>query len=105
MSIDTVERVRQVDPAEHAYAEQVAFLAAYDGGARPPGWRLTPRAVVTFIVGSEGVPLALPKGADGDGLPAKLEIGRKFVGDRALVERCVVTLAGERGLLLVGEPG
>src|SRR5262249_14259607 len=26
-------------------------------------------------------------------------------GDRALVERCVVTLAGERGLLLVGEPG
>jgi MoxR-like ATPase len=29
----------------------------------------------------------------------------KFVGDRALVERCVVTLAGERGLLLVGEPG
>ncbi|PVE05951.1 ATP-binding protein, partial [Streptomyces scopuliridis] len=28
-----------------------------------------------------------------------------FVGDRALVERCVVTLAGERGLLLVGEPG
>ena len=32
-------------------------------------------------------------------------IGEKFVGDRALVERCVVTLAGERGLLLVGEPG
>ena len=32
-------------------------------------------------------------------------IGRKFVGERALVERCVVTLAGERGLLLVGEPG
>lgn len=32
-------------------------------------------------------------------------ITEKFVGDRALVERCVVTLAGERGLLLVGEPG
>ncbi|CAM5260286.1 hypothetical protein STENM36S_05075 [Streptomyces tendae] len=27
------------------------------------------------------------------------------MGDRALVERCVVTLAGERELLLVGEPG
>ncbi len=27
------------------------------------------------------------------------------MGDRGLVERCVVTLAGERGLLLVGEPG
>ena len=29
----------------------------------------------------------------------------KFVGPRSLVERCVVTLAGERGLLLVGQPG
>jgi MoxR-like ATPase len=96
---------RQVDPAEHAYATELAFLTAYDDGARPPGWRLTPRAVVTFIVGSDGKELALPAGAGADGVPARLEIGRKFVGDRALVERCVVTLAGERGLLLVGEPG
>ncbi len=29
----------------------------------------------------------------------------KFLGDRALIERAVVTLSGERGLLLVGEPG
>src|SRR5436305_5789934 len=97
MSIDTVERVRQVDPAEHAYAEQLAFLAAYDDGARPPGWRLTPRAVVTFIAGSDG--RELKAGKD------KRVIEAKFVGDRSLVERCVVTLAGERGLLLVGAPG
>src|SRR2546421_6758170 len=97
MSIDTVERVRQVDPAEHAYAEQLAFLAAYDDGPRPPGWRLTPRAVVTFIAGSDG--RELKAGKD------KRVIEAKFVGDRSLVERCVVTLAGERGLLLVGEPG
>src|SRR5215831_10096024 len=96
---------RQVDPAEYAYAAELAFLCAYDDGARPPGWRLTPRAVVTFIVGSDGKELALPKGAASAGVPATLEISRKFVGDRALVERCVVTLAGERGLLLVGEPG
>ena len=32
-------------------------------------------------------------------------IEAKFVGPRSLVERCVVTLAGERGLLLVGQPG
>lgn len=31
-------------------------------------------------------------------------IEQKFVGERALVERCVVTLVNERGLL-VGEPG
>src|SRR5436190_11172632 len=100
----TLERVRQVDPAEHAYATQLAFLAAYDDGPRPPAWKLTPKAVVMFIAGSGGE-LTLPKGAKRDGLPGKLTIEPKFVGDRALVERCVVTLAGERGLLLVGEPG
>ena len=37
----TVTSPRQVDPAEHAHAAELAFLAAFDGGARPPGWRLT----------------------------------------------------------------
>ncbi len=37
--------------------------------------------------------------------PKSMVIEAKFVGSRALVERCVVTLAGERGLLLVGQPG
>ena len=54
---------RQVDPAEHAYADELAFLAAYDDGPRPPGWRLTPRAVVTFIVGSAGQELSLANGS------------------------------------------
>jgi hypothetical protein len=34
-----------------------------------------------------------------------MRIPPKFIGQRGLIERCVVTLAGERGLLLVGEPG
>ena len=34
-----------------------------------------------------------------------MDITAKFIGDRALVERCVVTLAGSRALMLVGEPG
>jgi MoxR-like ATPase len=88
---------RQIDPPEHRHADELAFLAAGDDGARPPGWRLTPRAVVTFIAGSGGAPV--------DGPGGKRVIEPKFVGERALVERCVVTLAGERGLLLVGEPG
>ena len=95
---------RQVDPPEHRYAAELDFLAAFDDGPRPPGWRLTPRAVVTFVVGSER-PLSLPRGTEREGVPQRLTISEKFVGERALVERCVVTLAGERGLLLVGEPG
>ncbi|MFG3368441.1 AAA family ATPase [Streptomyces sp. NPDC090032] len=96
---------RQIVPPEESYADELAFLAAYDTGPRPPGWRLTPRAVVTFVMGADE-PLRLPEGAGaGEGVPRRLTVRRKFVGERALVERCVVTLAGERGLLLVGEPG
>ena len=88
---------RQIEPMEDRYAEELALLAHADDGPRPPGWRLTPRAVITFIVGG-GQPVTGP-----DGRSHRIE--PKFVGDRAMVERCVVTLAGERALLLVGEPG
>ena len=95
----------QVARAEHRDADELAFLAAHDPGPRPPGWRLTPAAVVRYVMGSGGEALKLAKGAAVDGMAASMVIAAKFVGDRALVERCVVTLAGERGLLLVGEPG
>ena len=90
---------RQLVPPEELYAAELEFLAGHDTGPRPPGWLLTPQAVVTFILGSDSEALRTAKGG-----PA-VAISQKFVGDRALVERCVVTLAGERGLLLVGEPG
>lgn len=96
---------RQVLPAEERHAAELAFLAAQDTGPRPPGWRLTPRAVVAFVCGTGGEELALPEAARGGGLPDRMAIAPKFIAERALVERCVVTLAGERGLLLVGEPG
>jgi MoxR-like ATPase len=89
----------QAPPPEQIWADELAFLAKWDTGPRPPLWKLTPKAVVTFIVGSRGEALRAK-----DSAGAQI-ITEKFVGDRALVERCVVTLAGERGLLLVGEPG
>jgi MoxR-like ATPase len=70
------------------YAEELAALAEADPGPRPEGWRLSPRAVRAFVVGDE-----------------RLGVSRKFYGDDALVDRCVVTLMSNRGLLLVGEPG
>ncbi|MFF0016312.1 AAA family ATPase [Streptomyces sp. NPDC005374] len=102
---DTVTALpaRQSLPAEERFATELAFLAAHDDGPRPPGWLLTPRAVITFVCGSGGEALKLPEAPEG--LPDELVVAPKFVGERALVERCVVTLAGERGLLLVGEPG
>lgn len=95
----------QVPLAEARHADELAFLRAFDDGPRPPGWQLSARSVVTFIVGSDGE-LKLPKGKKApEGVPGSLAVSAKFVGRRDLVERCVVTLAGERGLLLVGEPG
>jgi MoxR-like ATPase len=96
----------QVPLAEQRWAEELAFLRALDEGeARPPGWLLTAKSAVTFILGSDGEALKLGKKKAPDGMPGSLVISPKFVGRRDLVERCVVTLAGERGLLLVGEPG
>ncbi len=87
-------------PAEVVYAEQLAALASADSRARPAGWKLSPRAVRQFIVGAE-----TPIAHTWEGAKRKTTIAQKFYGDDALVERCIVTLLGNRGLLLVGEPG
>lgn len=75
-------------PAETLYADELAALAKADKDPRPPGWKLSPRAVRSFVCGAR-----------------KPAIERKFFGDDVLVERAIVGLAGNRGLLLVGEPG
>ncbi len=96
----------QQPAVEDRYAHELAVLAASDASIRPPGWLLSPMAVVRFVMGSGGdVVEAAAKATLPAGCPRQLVIAPKFIGPRALVERAVVTLAGERGLLLVGEPG
>lgn len=98
--------VHQQPSAEQRYADQLAFLRAVDKGDRPAGWQMSPESVVDFICGSRGEAIRAPASAKlPAGSPKSMEIEAKFVGSRALIERCVVTLAGERGLLLVGQPG
>jgi MoxR-like ATPases len=82
-------------PCEVLFAEELAALRASDTDKKPEGWILSPQAVRTFIVGSNEKPI----GRSGT------IILRKFYGDDALIDRCIVTLLGNRGLLLVGEPG
>lgn len=79
---------------EMRYAQELAALAARDTDRKPQNWKLSPRAVRDFILGTQ---LEL----DGK----KINITKKFYGDDSLVERAVVTLAGNRGLMLVGDPG
>lgn len=88
-------------PAEVRYADELKAIAANDPHPKPPGWKLSPRAVRTFILGSQGEALSHKQGRK----TIKTAITQKFYGDDALIDRSVVTLAGNRGLLLVGEPG
>src|SRR5262245_3491333 len=77
------EALRQ--PAEVKYADELAYLAAADTGPRPFTWRLSPRMVRTFILGS--------RPAD----KLEREAKQKFYGDPSVVERAIVTLASDRG--------
>jgi MoxR-like ATPase len=88
-------------PAEQRYPAELAALAANDRDPRPPGWRLSPRSVETFILGSQGRELSYE---DANGAQ-KTAVTKKFYGDDILVQRAIVSLASDRGLLLVGEPG
>ncbi|SEF78239.1 AAA domain (dynein-related subfamily) [Nonomuraea solani] len=80
-------------PAEVKYAAELDWLESVDTGPKPFSWRLSPRMIRLFILGSER----------SDGLDR--EIPQKWFGDRSLVERAIVTLASDRGLLLIGDPG
>src|SRR5260370_17146202 len=77
--------------AEQEHQAELAALAAADDRPRPPGWRLSPWAVTTYLLGGTA--------ADGT------EITPKYVGSRRLVEVAVATLATDRALLLLGVPG
>ncbi len=78
----------QRPPAEVLYAEELERIRSTDEGPRPPGWELSLGSVRRFILGD----------------PA-LEIRPKFVGHPSLVDRAMVSLATQRGLMLIGEPG
>lgn len=77
--------------AEDEFAAELAALAAADDRPRPASWKLSPWAVVDYVVGATL--------ADGT------VISPKYVGQRRLVEIAVATLATDRALLLLGLPG
>jgi len=83
------ERLRQ--SAEEIYSEELKALSPRDERPRPEGWKLSPQAVVTYILGG--------KAANGTPITAK------YVGKRKLIETAVATLATDRALLLLGLPG
>jgi MoxR-like ATPase len=93
-----IDRAVVREPAEHRFADELAALKGVDKDPRPPGWQLSPKAVRIFVTGSEGKTLPSPSGQ-------QIAIPRNLYGDDMLVDRCIVTLMGNRGLILIGEPG
>lgn len=92
-----VDVLRQ--PSELLYRDELEALKQNDKDPAPKPWQLSPRAVLSFIVGNK------PLKAKIDGKSVEVPITRKFFGDDSIVERAIVTLASDRALLLVGEPG
>ncbi|ESZ49654.1 ATP-binding protein [Mesorhizobium sp. RSR565B] len=78
-------------PVEQAYAAELQALARNDERQKPAGWSLSPKAVLTYLLGG--------KASDGT------VISPKYVGRRRLMETAVATLATDRALLLLGVPG
>ncbi len=82
-------RLRQA--AEDRYRDELDALAKGDDRPRPEGWKLSPKAVATYLLGGQA--------ADGT------EITAKYVGQRRRIETAIATLATDRALLLLGVPG
>ena len=77
--------------AEHQFAEELAELQKVDKRQRPPNWKLSPWAVMTYLMGGK--------------LDSGFEVSPKYIGDKRVIEIAIATLTTDRALLLIGVPG
>jgi MoxR-like ATPase len=77
--------------AEDQYAEELDALSKADTRHRPANWKLSPWAVLTYLLGGT--------------LDNGYVVTPKYIGNRRLMEVAIATLATDRALLLIGMPG
>src|SRR5688572_11234210 len=77
--------------AEQLFAQELEELVKADEGKKPVNWKLTPQAVVTYLIGGK--------------LKNGFEVSPKYIGNKRLMEIAVATLTTDRALLLYGLPG
>lgn len=77
--------------AEQQFAEELDALQKVDDRQRPANWKLSPWAVLTYLMGGK--------------LASGFEVSPKYIGSPRLMEIAVSTLATDRALLLYGVPG
>ncbi|MEQ1615202.1 MAG: AAA family ATPase [Hyphomicrobiaceae bacterium] len=76
---------------EDTYASEIEALIKEDEKQRPAQWRMSPQAVVTYLMGGK--------------TKLGVEISPKYIGNKRLIETAVATLATDRALLILGVPG
>ncbi|MEP4146239.1 MAG: AAA family ATPase [Halioglobus sp.] len=84
MNKENIQRL----PAEQYFSDELEKLRANDAWPKPPGWLLSPKGVETFVLGDD-----------------EQGIAPKFVAPSEIVTRIIISLATQRGAMLVGEPG
>jgi MoxR-like ATPase len=98
LSSKQIEKIRF--PVEELHVEELMALAQNDTYPKPPNWTLSPKMVELFITGSDEEFNLKVNGSE-----KKIKISTKFYGQRDLIQKSIVTLASERALMLIGEPG
>ncbi len=88
-------------PMEILYKDELEALKQNDNYPKPEFFALSPKMVRTFILGSKGQKYKYSV----NGEQKEIEIEQKYFGNDSLIERSIITLTGNRGLLLIGEPG
>ncbi|MBP1991905.1 AAA family ATPase [Paenibacillus eucommiae] len=76
--------------SERLYEDELEALKKADIDTKPAGWQLSPKSVLTFLIG---------------GNAGGKVITPKYIGNRRLIEMAIATLLTDRALLLIGEPG
>ena len=71
--------------AEELYQRELNALIAAETDPVPTGWRMSPRSVLTYIMGNTTV--------------GGVHITPKYMGNRRLVEIAIATLVTDRALL------
>ena len=87
--IDMSEELQRL-PAEVMFQKEIDALIAAEKNPVPAGWKMSPKSVLTYIMGGE---------CNG------MEIMPKYIGNKRIVEIAIATLVTDRALLLIGEPG
>lgn len=87
-------------PAEIKFRTQLLALVQNDSYPKPPGWMLSPKMVETYILGGKST-----YEYQINGIKKTIKITPKFYGNKNIVQKAIVTLASQRSLMLIGEPG